>query len=333
MINILIKGWYSIYHSYAVVNYFQTKYIIQNKQDNIHFYYEETPYFSTAWKDQIIFDLPIEKYDKMKHSIPDIIYRISFPYLIEDLEHNQKQFLFYTSEDSLFHQEYFNKDLNTIRKLVKEEKLVLITPSHKSAKAFTNHNIPVTVIPHGYDPEYYYPNKKDRNDKLKVFLNISAFSPNKNIPIILKAFSSYHKINPDILLILKGSKDLYKTEENLLYYIEESGIDKSILNKVLIITDSLTPQTMNELYNSSDVYISAGEVEGFDVPIVEALATNTPVLSHKNNPNSHLASETFNTPEELAVLMEKETYEIKDVKHLDYKVISNKLLSILSNNE
>ena len=319
---LLIKGWIGIYHSYAVVNYFQLKSLL--KRDDIDVYFEELPFYSPAWKKSFACDLPFKQYQGEE---VDLIYRIAFPYVIE--ETNVKQILFYTSECGNFIAENFNKSLNEIKGLVESGKLVLVTPSERSAEAFTKHHIPVEVIPHGVDSEIFKPKEKARNAE-KVFLNVSAMSGNKNIPLILKAFSQLDSNN---ILILKGSKELYRAEESCQKYLSELDISKEkreeLFSRIIIILDSFNFQQMNELYNCADVYLDAGVNEGFTLPIVESMACGLPVILNSKAPLAQLSPYNYNSIDELVELMKRDLKHVKISNEYKWESVVNKLVNLI----
>jgi hypothetical protein len=126
------------------------------------------------------------------------------------------------------------------------------------------------------------------------------------------------------VLILKGSQDLYASME-ILGSNQQNWLK---LIEIRFIGKSLSLEDLNILYNTADVYISAGHLEGFDVPIVEALACDIPVITHHHSPNSHLASATFQTPQKLARLMGELIVNNKSVEHLEYAILTKQLIDL-----
>lgn len=326
MKSVLVKGWLDIYHSYALVNYFQLKYL--QKQD-VSIYFEEVPYYCPKWKKIWNNDLNIQKYNGEKI---DCILRIAFPYVIEKTD--KKQILFYTAEHGVFMSEYFNKTLEEIRSLVASKKLILLTPSENSARAFKEHNIHVEIIPHGVDREIYYPKKVDRISNSKTFLHVSAFSRNKNLGQILKAFRD---LDDDSILILKGSKDLYEVNKTLNELMcKEFGKMKRedferFRKRLRLITNSCSFKEMNTIYNMCDAYIDAGINEGFCMPIIEAIACGKPVITNERAPLAHLASGTFKDTQELVGLMKEISAPYSKVlpEEYDWANIADKLKELV----
>jgi general stress protein 26 len=338
--NILVSGWLGINHSYALVNYFQLKYL----RSKVNVYFQETGYYCKGWeqskKDA---DITVRKYN---NEPIDCIYRISFPYVIEDTD--KKQFLFYTAEFAEFIPEHFNKSLEQIRELVEQKKLVLITPSAKSAKAFLKNGIPVEIIPHGYDSTIYYKTKEnlratlDIKENSKVFLNVSAFSGNKNLHIIIYTFIHYHNnYNKNSYLILKGV-NLYKSKEAFDKIVKDllnSGLLavemwlKAKRNIKLLIKD-YDFNEMRNLYNTADVYIDAGIHEGFTLPVLEAKACGLKVFTAEEAPLAHLADGNFVSDVDLLHLMldYKGGYrEQVDLAEYKWESVVDRLLLLVEN--
>lgn len=333
---ILVKGWIDIYHSYALVNYFQLKYL--SKQNEITTYFEETPYFSPSWVKSWSSGLTLNNYEGQSINA---IYRISFPYVIEDTSCHQ--FLFYTSESRKFEPTHFNRSLEDIRDLVNLGKLTLITPSQESATAFTDHYISVEVIPHGYDPEIYFAqpeaghnwrNRLSIPKAAKVYLNVSAMTGNKKIGIILAGFCQSEE---NCYLILKGNSSLYRSSDLLQnqidIFIKNGILSPDLLKKastrMRFVYDSLNFNEMRGLYNSCDAYVSAGINEGFDMPIIEAAACGKAVITNKLSPNKFIASETFLFPDELTQIMNRELAAATLPPDYNYQNIAKKIAELI----
>lgn len=102
----------------------------------------------------------------------------------------------------------------------------------------------------------------------------------KAIPEQMLAFARFSKDHSDALLTLhtgihqEGGQDLESVAENL-----------GILDKVRIVdqyryqSGMITPQDLNEWYNVIDVLSATVYAEGFGLPIMEAQATGTPVIT------------------------------------------------------
>lgn len=102
-------------------------------------------------------------------------------------------------------------------------------------------------------------------------LYTGTLEPRKNIVALLKAYKIFAQKNPEISLVLAGSKgwlydDIFNTVRDL-----------KILNKV-IFTGFVQDDDMPFLYSEASAFIFPSLYEGFGMPPLEAMACGTPVI-------------------------------------------------------
>ena len=288
---VLVKTWLDIYHSYANVAYFVLKYLKQNEK--IELFVQEADYYNAEWRRHYQNNLEIKKYNGEK---VDLVFSMYFPYVYDFQFQDIPQVIFYTAEVPVFNSCYWNISLDKIQQLVNNKQLILLTPSYKSAEIFRD-TAPVYIVPHGFDTDFYFPSEKNFRKQLgipedsKVFLNVSSCTGNKNLQLIIQSFLMME--DKKSILILKGIDSLYRSRMRLESQLNELGI-KIEYSRIRFVFDTLSFENMNILYNTADVYVSAGIYEGFDVPIVEAKACGLTIIAHKESPNHFLADYTFN---------------------------------------
>lgn len=125
------------------------------------------------------------------------------------------------------------------------------------------------VIPNSLDKEWW-----DINFSLKkelYFFTVSGTTPNKNLMKLLKAFRIYVKKGGINNLEIAGIK------KNAKYKIEKI-IKKNKLDKHVQICGKMTNKQMIMKYRKCSAFISTSTEEGFGIPILEAMATKTPIL-------------------------------------------------------
>lgn len=104
-------------------------------------------------------------------------------------------------------------------------------------------------------------------------LFLGVMDPNKNLLQLLKAFESLKqetKISHQ--LVIAGQKTWYY--EILIEEAGKLGIDNHI-----IFTDHVQDDELPCLYSGADVFILPSYMEGFGLPVLEAMACGTPVVA------------------------------------------------------
>ena len=364
--NLLIEGWVSYAHSYALVNIYQIISLLRS--DDINVYFLEVEPYKESWEkinivDTIItrqeYNLLQEKmiiYDKEKHSdIIDVIYRISYNYDISSSGIYKSNgnivpiILFYTSEFQVFDNTNFSTSVDDFITKCFDKKLLPITPSNWSAEALRQFKFDPLVISHGTDVSKYFPmSLQERLDLRKefeipkdafVFLHIGACTSNKNVKGIIKAFYNLSLINDrEIYLILKGIEQLYQCQEKIQLYVRElikegvinKQIWKDISKKMLYMMDVFTFNEMNELFNVSNCYVSPYLSEGFNLPVLDAMASGIPSIISRGGPTDDFTNEhTSKYP----VTVKMVTKSFEKLLVVDDKSLLNEMSSMIQDTE
>jgi glycosyltransferase involved in cell wall biosynthesis len=96
-------------------------------------------------------------------------------------------------------------------------------------------------------------------------LAVSTLEPRKNLPTLLEAFELLRSRHPELLLCVAGAEgwgerpELARDGVRLLGYVPDEQLPK--------------------LYRGAEVFVYPSRFEGFGMPIVEAMACGTPVVS------------------------------------------------------
>ena len=163
-------------------------------------------------------------------------------------------------------------------------------------------------MPHGIDTNIFCPDPNiDRQgirerlgagDNNFLFLNIGAMTTNKGIEQLLAAFTRHRQSNPNALLILKGQDNLYgsggKLNKRLSAVAEAQGVAlEEILGGLRYIGDDFAPEKMADLYRVADAYVSPYLSEGFNLPVLEAIASGLPIICTAGGPTEDFCSDQF----------------------------------------
>ncbi len=107
----------------------------------------------------------------------------------------------------------------------------------------------------------------------KYLLFAGRFEQRKNVPRILEAFHIYrNEIDKDVKLVLAGNKTWAKTEV-------ESTIERLGLAPYLILPGHIANEHLPALYSGAEMLVFPSLWEGFGLPVLEAMACGTPVLT------------------------------------------------------
>lgn len=107
----------------------------------------------------------------------------------------------------------------------------------------------------------------------KYLLFAGRFEQRKNVPRILEAFHIYrNEIDKDVKLVLAGNKTWAKTEV-------EATIDRLGLAPYLVLPGHIANEQLPALYSGAEMLVFPSLWEGFGLPVVEAMACGTPVLT------------------------------------------------------
>lgn len=125
-----------------------------------------------------------------------------------------------------------------------------------------------------------------------LLVNIGAMSGNKGIKVLLLTLSHLVKLQPQrtFKLLLKCTT-LYFCEPSLMAFFDELESDAlltaeesaALLDRHILFTEqTLDSEKLNELYNAADAYVSPYVGEGFNLPVLEAIACALPVFVTAN---------------------------------------------------
>lgn len=311
MITVLVEGWTRYIHSYAIVNLMQLVTLQKHFRDRFRLVKREMPPYRPDWEPTLPSAILTAEENTVLSEIPDytdgqkidLVYRISFPYDIRDAPEGVPIFLFYTSEEQVLFDDLFIG--GTVREFVrkcKEGKIHTITPSSWSAEACVRLGVHPTIIPHGIHLDVFRPDRSNR-DNLRaslhipsnafVFLHVGAMTMSKNVSGIIESFVGIAASDPNAYLILKG-QSLYNSRASVIGYIEQltqRGIIKDrmiqhLQSRICLLMKNATFQEMAALYNAADCYIAPYYQEGFNLPVLEALACGLPVVVPDGGPTN-----------------------------------------------
>jgi len=138
----------------------------------------------------------------------------------------------------------------------------------------------INVIPHGVDTEKFYPHdtaskKYYREKKKTVILFSGRLSIWKGIHQIIPLFKDFTR-KYDCVFIIKGTP-IQNEESKRLDTIIRRIVKQN--RHIVYLPDWYPQQILEDLFASSDILLSPTGSEGFNVPLIEAMACKMPVIT------------------------------------------------------
>jgi glycosyltransferase involved in cell wall biosynthesis len=124
--------------------------------------------------------------------------------------------------------------------------------------------------------------KYDLPDQFVLTLSKVGGGSRKNIEGILKAYEIYHGRTAHKLVV--GGKDCYKFKKD--YNLPDDGYGRDVLFPGWIDQEDLP-----SVYSLADLYLYPSNVEAFPIPLTEAMACGTPIITSNLNGLKEIAGE------------------------------------------
>ena len=150
---------------------------------------------------------------------------------------------------------------------------------------------PISILRHGFDSHVFYPlekaplrKKHGIPENVFLFLNLNRNTPRKRYDIVVQAFANLVVRNPTRPLALlcvcdKGEHGGFPLQEIYIRELQRLNVPLQMHAQKLMISSNpltYTDELINELYNLSDVGITAAEGEGFGLCQFEAMGVGIP---------------------------------------------------------
>lgn len=201
--------------------------------------------------------------------MPPLYSRIPFVFTVHDLMH----LFYYTPWHRLYYQQ-------VIARLAAKAKQIITVSDFSKGQLVDLLGIDerlITVVYNGVDDRYRR-NTDAFRWETPYFLYVGNRRRNKNLPAMLTAFARA-SIPPDFMFFLSGH-----TDGALSALIGQLGISQRVRFLGRIPEDSLPA-----LYRGAYATLFVSLMEGFGLPIIESMATGTPVLTSTTGPLPEVA--------------------------------------------
>jgi glycosyltransferase involved in cell wall biosynthesis len=132
---------------------------------------------------------------------------------------------------------------------------------------------PIVVLGNPFEPKRMAAEVGDTDLPAEFYLNVGSDDLRKRKKDLLRLWQAFEAVDSETWLILAG-----KTKDDTRRLIEELGLKRvKVLN---FVSDAI----LAELYRRCSGLVVASSLEGFCIPVLEALAANKPVFTPKDTP-------------------------------------------------
>ena len=304
MKRLLIEGWRGVDHSLALVN--QCQILALASRGDVDLLHIDLPFAFRRWNtiDNDPGFAPPEQ--ALIASLPppapasgriDAAYRISSPLRGRDPSRRpavDRSIVFAVTEGGFGPHSFASvADRNA---LLDRSDEIIVTPSEWSWNRIVEHGFPssrVRVVPHGVETRHFRPRSPDEKARLRaarglrpdeiVFVSIGAPLWNKGIDLLLEAFAILRLRGLPVRLLVKDQRALYgRTLEALLDQLAIHNrrlAEPAVRDAITVVDGRLSADGVASLLATADCYVSPYRAEGFNLPVLEAIACGVPVIA------------------------------------------------------
>jgi hypothetical protein len=164
-------------------------------------------------------------------------------------------------------------------------------PSTFNVDTFSNGGIPrekLYTVPLGVNLKTYNPDVEPMHLKKRpqfVFLSVMDLKESKGYDILLRSFCKNFNNRSDVVLLLKtyvpkyyhaqGQKELVERHEKRIKYIKEQCNSNA---RVWLMANDYSKEEMARLYRAADCYVIPTKGEGWNLPVLQSMASGVPVI-------------------------------------------------------
>ncbi len=298
-LNVLVEGWRGINHSFALVNQYQLLELL--KDENFALHHRDVPFARREWSAAAnpagftaTQQARINALNESGASDVDRVYRISSPFISITPRDTRKTITFMITETGLSFEHFVAGPRVEIESFTRDDNRIQ-TSSAWSADRIADWGFPrdrIHVVPLGVDTASYAPLASAerqlcrgtlgvKDDEI-LFFSISAPFWNKGLDVVLRAFARLRKRRRNVRLLLKDQYDVYKRSGKdtlaVLAAQEPGLIDQDVVGAISFAQGNLSREILRLMYCAADAYVSCYRAEGFNLPVLEAIACGTPVI-------------------------------------------------------
>ena len=171
----------------------------------------------------------------------------------------------------------------------------IVTPSTWSGGRLAENGIAterISVVPHGVDTGRFRPLRPEHRGAMRarvgvaedetLFVNIAAPYWHKGTDLLLKAFAALRLKGLRVRLFVKDQRALYgRTLDDVIRELGRTDgrlLDERVVAGLTVFPHNLSPDEIAALIGIADCYVSPYRAEGFNLPVLEAIACGVPSI-------------------------------------------------------
>ena len=297
MKHLLVEGWRGVNHSIALVNQHQLLELV--RRPGLRLSHKDRPFAIASWNRQANAsgftpeDMAcIDAIPSPGDVRPDVVLSLSSP-IAPVRNDGVRQLTFMVTELGLGDQSFEGGQPDCAAYTAGHNRIV--TPTNWSRDRLVDFGFDaagIEVISHGVRMATFHPLSREeratnranlglRDDEF-VFLNLGVATWNKGLDLLLIGFARARQRHKHLRLILKDQRDLYglSIEPVIKDVVQRhpSLFTEGVLQAIMVVPGNLSPAELRLLYGVADCYASPYRGEGFNLPVLEAIACGTPVV-------------------------------------------------------
>lgn len=300
MKKVLVEGWRGIHQSLSLVNQYQL--LELGRQEGIELRHVDVPFSVPRWsnpENKAGFPFQAQQaIDAVQVPLPgeefDAVYRIAMPFARSHVS-ARRRLNFVVSEFAL--RKFLFADRERAVESLCDDGGLVVTPSNWARMKLLEFGFPeanVHVVPHGVSESIFFPLTPSERETVRsgfeiddsefVFLNLGSLTREKGLDVLIQGFSEVRRRHENARLMLKDTRGLtgLELEGFFQYYLANIGpLASEVLNSIYMVPPSMALDEMRQLYGVADCYVSPYRAEGFNLPVIEAIACGLPVIVTK----------------------------------------------------
>jgi predicted O-linked N-acetylglucosamine transferase (SPINDLY family)/glycosyltransferase involved in cell wall biosynthesis len=152
-------------------------------------------------------------------------------------------------------------------------------------------NRPVGIVPEGFDPDVFHPGLKSRRrrDGVFRFLCVGKWEVRKGQAELLQAWAKAFSPKDPVELVLM-CENPFVPGFSVASELQRLGLGKTA--PVRLEKPATTDHDMAQIYSDADCFVLPSRAEGWGLPIMEAMACGTPVITTRYSAMTEYVSDS-----------------------------------------